>query len=716
MGAGRRSKQVREKRGPGKAAKRQPDAVIPKSVLIEDGVIDVGKSRSRTAKKVRANKKNDAEKRRLELERALLEQQEKTAEKGAVSSDSEEDQTTPEVEGDAVEGSESGDVVADVTAEVGKKRLEDVMDESSEEELADEPDLDGVSDSEEELEEMQEDIDPDVARDMLPSDDEEISDAEDKLEAIERKQRERSKLIAEGKGDVDIHIDTLDELPTAEQLEQNNLTDVDVLQDRIRRNIATLKNFAKHRNPQYSRVEYLAVLKADLCAYYSYNDYLMGMFMDLLPLDEICEFLEANEKPRPTVIRTNTLKARRGELAPALIARGVNLDALEKWSNTGLVIHDSNLPIGATPEYLCGHYMLQGACSQLPVIALGPKPGERVLDCSAAPGGKTTHMAALMRNSGVLVANDANKDRQKSTIANLHRLNCCNTICSVMDGRDLAKTWGLYFNKVLLDAPCSGTGVISKDPAVKMNKDESDIKNCAFLQKEMIISAVDSLNANTKGGAFMVYCTCSLMVAENEEVVDYILRKRNVKVVETGLSFGTPGFTKYGNKQYDKSISMTRRFYPHKDNMDGFFVCKLQKLANGEKLVKHEKAAEVEEHTKKREESRQKHQDNIKAAAEKKKARKEFYEKKVEIQQKKKAKKEKRKEKKKLKEEAAQKVPEKSSTGEAEAEKASEEIATSSVKSEKKKKNKQKRKIAEEVDEKVDSSPKKTKKSKKGAK
>lgn len=120
--------------------------------------------------------------------------------------------------------------------------------------------------------------------------------------------------------------------------------------------------------------------------------------------------------------------------------------------------------------------MLQGASSQLPVIALAPKPGDKVLDCSAAPGGKTTHLSAMMRNSGILVANDANKDRLKSAVANIHRLNCNNTIVSHMDGRDLAKTWPLFFNKVLLDAPCSGTGVISKDPQVKVNKGESDIK------------------------------------------------------------------------------------------------------------------------------------------------------------------------------------------------------------------------------------------------
>ena len=115
------------------------------------------------------------------------------------------------------------------------------------------------------------------------------------------------------------------------------------------------------------------------------------------------------------------------------------------------------------------------------------------------------------------------------------------------------------------------TGVISKDPAVKLNKAQEDIRDCAFLQKELIISAVDSLNANTPGGAFMVYCTCSLMVAENEEVVDYILRKRNVKVVDTGLPIGEPGFTKFGNKKFDDSIKLTRRYYPHKHDTDGFY-------------------------------------------------------------------------------------------------------------------------------------------------
>lgn len=99
-------------------------------------------------------------------------------------------------------------------------------------------------------------------------------------------------------------------------------------------------------------------------------------------------------------LRVNTVKARRRELAAALIARGVNLDPIGPWSKVGLVVYDSKVPIGATPEYMAGHYMLQGASSFMPVMALAPQSGEAVVDVAAAPGGKTSYIAALMKNSG----------------------------------------------------------------------------------------------------------------------------------------------------------------------------------------------------------------------------------------------------------------------------------------------------------------------------
>ncbi len=237
--------------------------------------------------------------------------------------------------------------------------------------------------------------------------------------------------------------------------------------------------------------------------------------------------------------------------------------------------------------------MLQAASSFLPVIALSPEPNERVLDMASAPGGKTTHISALLQNTGVVFANDANKARTKSLTANVHRLGCKNVIVCSHDGREFPKVMG-GFDRVLLDAPCSGTGVISKDSSVKVNKvwvfsassshiphisvqSERDFTLLSHLQKQLILCAIDSVSPESKTGGYLVYSTCSVTVDENESVVDYALRKRpNVKLVDTGLEFGREGFTKYRGKAFHPSVKLTRRFYPHVHNMDGFFVAKFK--------------------------------------------------------------------------------------------------------------------------------------------
>uniref|UniRef100_A0A671WFL5 NOP2 nucleolar protein homolog (yeast) n=1 Tax=Sparus aurata TaxID=8175 RepID=A0A671WFL5_SPAAU len=355
--------------------------------------------------------------------------------------------------------------------------------------------------------------------------------------------------------------------------------DLKTIHQRIKDNIDVLCNFSTKREEGKERAEYISLLKKDLCTYYSYNTFLIEKLIDLFPLSELVDFLEANEIQRPVTIRTNTLKTRRRDLAQALINRGVNLDPLGKWSKVGLVIYDSSVPVGATPEYLSGQYMLQGASSFLPVMALSPQEGELVLDMSSAPGGKTTYIAQLMRNTGVIVANDANAERLKSVVGNIHRLGVTNTVVCNYDGRQFPKVMG-GFDRVLLDAPCSGTGVIAKDPAVKTSKDDADIHRSAHLQKELILSAIDSVNAESPSGGYLVYCTCSIMVEENEWVVDYALKKRNVKLVPTGLDFGKEGFTRFKERRFHPTLKLSRRFYPHSHNMDGFFVAKLKKFSN----------------------------------------------------------------------------------------------------------------------------------------
>ncbi|KAM6161478.1 28S rRNA (cytosine(4447)-C(5))-methyltransferase [Erethizon dorsatum] len=396
----------------------------------------------------------------------------------------------------------------------------------------------------------------------------------------------------EADGGLQINVDEEESvLPPAGEMEQDILPELSLagpharapdlqrVHKRIQDIVGVLRDFGAQREEGRSRSEYLNRLQKDLATYYSYGDFLLGKLMELFPVSELIEFLEANEVPRPITLRTNTLKTRRRDLAQALINRGVNLDPLGKWSKTGLVVYDSSVPIGATPEYLAGHYMLQGASSMLPVMALAPQEHERILDMCCAPGGKTSYIAQLMKNTGVILANDANAERLKSVVGNLHRLGVTNAIISHYDGRQFPKVVG-GFDRVLLDAPCSGTGVISKDPAVKTNKDEKDVLRCAHLQKELLLSAIDSVNATSKTGGYLVYCTCSIMVEENEWVVDYALKKRNVRLVPTGLDFGQEGFTRFRERRFHPTLRSTRRFYPHTHNMDGFFIAKFKKFSN----------------------------------------------------------------------------------------------------------------------------------------
>lgn len=215
----------------------------------------------------------------------------------------------------------------------------------------------------------------------------------------------------------------------------------------------------------------------------------------------------------------------------------------------------------------------------LPVMSLAPQENERILDMCAAPGGKSSHIASIMKNTGVLFANDANADRIKAVVGNFHRLGVVNAVVSCEDGCKFG-TIMQGFDRILLDAPCTGTGVVSKDPSVKISKSDVDIQRCYNLQRKLLLNAIDCLNAKSVSGGYLVYSTCSILPEENEWVIDYALKKRNVKLVPTGLDFGTEGFVNYRQFRFHPSMKLTRRYYPHTHNMDGFFVAKLKKFSD----------------------------------------------------------------------------------------------------------------------------------------
>ncbi|XP_066918214.1 uncharacterized protein [Clytia hemisphaerica] len=600
------------KKGPGRKARKQehPEENLPFHLLNEEQQKNILKKRKKDKKKVKEEKiekkieskeenqivdftanKDVKPKKLTKWEKKKAKKLQAKKETTIFDSDSENDYDEEEDnEGDKeTSESEEDEGIQDENKEWLKLK-KDGGEREEEEESEEEEDEESGEEEESDVEMPDDEFDMDEDEDESDDDEDEEGDEgsgeEDelpfekkakKLKAAQKKKKE----LAEEELKTNIAQSEVFVLPSGQEIEKEGIDppDLSMVHQRIKDNLHALSDFKKNRQEGRSRHEYLQVLVKDLMKYYSYNEYFMEYLVNLFPGGEILEFLEACEVRRPITIRSNSLKTRRRDLAQSLINRGVNLDPIGKWSKVGLVVYDSSVPIGATPEYLSGHYMLQGASSMLPVMALAPQEHEKIMDMCAAPGGKTTYIGALMKNTGMLVANDAKEERLKSLTANAHRMGINNLIVCNYDGRSFPKVMG-GFDRILLDAPCSGTGVISKDEQVKINKSEKDIMRCSHIQKELILAAIDSVDAKSKTGGYVVYSTCSIMVEENEWVVDYALAQRNVKLVPTGIDFGKEGYTKYKDRRFHPSLNLTRRFYPHTQNMDGFFVAKFKKFAN----------------------------------------------------------------------------------------------------------------------------------------
>ncbi|MCS7122322.1 MAG: NOL1/NOP2/sun family putative RNA methylase [Archaeoglobaceae archaeon] len=297
---------------------------------------------------------------------------------------------------------------------------------------------------------------------------------------------------------------------------------------------------------------------------YGYNEFVIRRWLNFFG-SEVEKIVEAFEKGIPKYIRINTIKTNDEKILERLEMRGFKLKKTEISYCYEVSVEPYS--IGSTPEFLMGYYYVMDKSSCVPPLVLDPKPGEIVLDLAASPGGKTTMLSMLMKNRGVVIAVESKEDRIEPLIDNVHRMGAINVAVIKMDGREIGKL-GIEFDKVLLDAPCSGEGVIFKDPERKKTMCAEDIKFCSSLQKELILAAFDVL----KPDGILVYSTCTLTPEENEMVVDHLLSKRSAVLEE--IPFGDKALN-FGNPEVNKA----RRFYPHKHKTAGFFVAKIRKLS-----------------------------------------------------------------------------------------------------------------------------------------
>lgn len=272
----------------------------------------------------------------------------------------------------------------------------------------------------------------------------------------------------------------------------------------------------------------------------------------------------------PQTIRINTLKIKPEILLKRLKRENVNLVKVP-FLDFGYYVDSSDFSVGASVEHLMGYYYLQETAAQIPVQLLKPKKTDLVLDMSAAPGGKTTQLAQYMKNEGAIIALDNHNLRLTSLRNNIERLGVKNTILYQIDAQ-FVDDLNLKFDKILLDAPCSGNFCIDKDWFDKRNLD--DLKPISRKQKQLLRSAIGVLKPNGE----LVYSTCSLEPEENELVVDWVLNNYpKMKLQKINLEIGDPGLTEIFGKKINNSIKNTRRFWPNKTKTQGFFIAKFKK-------------------------------------------------------------------------------------------------------------------------------------------
>lgn len=282
-------------------------------------------------------------------------------------------------------------------------------------------------------------------------------------------------------------------------------------------------------------------------------------------------------------IRCNTLKIQPKELIKKL-KTNYKWKIKQPWkSNPEVMIVTTPLEpgeLGRALEHLLGYYYIQELASMLPIIALKPKKNELLLDLCAAPGSKTTQSASEMKNTGTIIANEISMGRMRILASNLERCGVTNTIITRKEGRTLCGNLNkqkIKFDKILVDAPCSGEGTLRSSYKTYGMWNPKTIKSLSHLQKTLFKQAFNQL----KVGGELIYSTCTHAPEENEEIIDAMLTEfgDKIEIQKIQLPIKTrQGITKWKDKTYDKKVTLGQRVYPQDNNTEGFFVSKFKKL------------------------------------------------------------------------------------------------------------------------------------------
>jgi 16S rRNA (cytosine1407-C5)-methyltransferase len=279
--------------------------------------------------------------------------------------------------------------------------------------------------------------------------------------------------------------------------------------------------------------------------------------------------------PEPTAIRTNILKTSTDNICKLLDRLQYTYDKIP-FNPDGLALRSDPLPLSHSLAFFEGLFQYQGVSSQLPVIILDVQPGERVLDMTAAPGSKSSQLAAMMAEKGVLILNDSSYHRLQGLQANMQRSGATNHIVLKQRGENLSRIYPEYFDKILLDAPCTALGTYFSASEKYSWWSEKKLEKLSRLQYQLMVSAIKCLRI----GGELVYSTCSVSPEENELMIEKIIRKYPLEVVEIDPNIHNQfesGWISYNKSPISEEMTKSLRIWPHIHLFEGFFVTKLKK-------------------------------------------------------------------------------------------------------------------------------------------